>query len=390
MDTNSPEEHSPEEHSPEEHSQEEHSQEEQKPRWSIRKIAWLCIGIGLASYLVVIPYADLLINKFREQPSIIHVEDLTVAEIFRIRTAKFIVFFIFTYYGACLASFLNVVASSVPTGTSFLTRASACPQCGGTIRRIDNLPIFSYINLGGRCRMCLSAIPARYFLVELIGATIFGSLFLFELVTGAANVPYFKEYFYKGILWIILYTKWPVVGIYLYHCAFFCCLMILSLMECDRYRCPRWFAGCILMSFAALSLAVPTLQPVKFYVHVNEELANVLPPVAISLTTSLVGGLVGGLLTGALQFVGRHAQLIRTSGVFQLCGNAFPLAGTLIGIVLGWQATLTILVVTSVVAIACFVIKQQTRIQQRFSETLILSTVTFLHHPFWKWLQGFW
>ena len=61
------------------------------------------------------------------------------------------------------------------------------------IRRIDNLPLISYLNLGGRCRNCLSAIPVRYFLTELIGATIFGSLFLYELVTGAANVPELQE-----------------------------------------------------------------------------------------------------------------------------------------------------------------------------------------------------
>ncbi|MEO9595206.1 hypothetical protein, partial [Rhodopirellula bahusiensis] len=53
------------------------------------------------------------------------------------------------------------------------------------------------------------AVAIRYLIVELIAAGIFASLFLVELVTGAANVPGFQHYAYTGILWIILYTKWP-------------------------------------------------------------------------------------------------------------------------------------------------------------------------------------
>ncbi len=44
-------------------------------------------------------------------------------------------------------------------------------------------------------------------MVEVIGAAIFGSLFLFELITGAANVPGFREYAYKGVVWIVLYYQ---------------------------------------------------------------------------------------------------------------------------------------------------------------------------------------
>ena len=220
---------------------------EQKKTWSIRTLAWLFIGAILAGYLVIIPSVTAFLAQFQEQPVIMAATELDAYELFRFRTAKFLVFAIFTYYGACVASFINVVAKSVPSGASVTTRSSACPACGKPIRRIDNLPLISYLNLGGRCRNCLSAIPVRYFLTELIGATIFGSLFLFELVTGAANVPEFKHYFYTGILWIILYTKWPVIGIYLYHAALFSCLLMLSLMDIDRLRCPKWLAGIILL-----------------------------------------------------------------------------------------------------------------------------------------------
>ena len=357
---------------------------ERKKTWSIRTLAWLFIGAILAGYLVVIPSVTAFLEQFREQPTIIPATDLDPYELFRFRTAKFLVFSIFTYYGACVASFINVVAKSIPSGASVTTRSSACPACGKPIRRIDNLPLISYLNLGGRCRNCLSAIPVRYFLTELIGATIFGSLFLFELVTGAANVPEFKHYFYTGILWIILYTKWPVIGIYLYHAALFSCLLMLSLMDIDRLRCPKWLAGIMICTFAGLSIGIPTLQPVKFYHHLPTDLASLFPPTAVLFATCSAGGFAGLILASILQCLCSRRKFIRTSG------NAFPLAGSLVGIVLGWQATVTILIFTALVLAIICVIKQITKKGFRVSETIVFSIVAFLHHPFWRLFDSLW
>ena len=304
------------------------SNHEQKNTWSLRTLAWLIIGAVLAGYLIIIPSVHAFLEQFREQPMIIPATDLDAYELFRFRTAKFLVFAVFTYYGACVASFINVVAKSVPSGASVTTRSSACPLCGKPIRRIDNLPLISYLNLGGRCRNCLSAIPIRYFLTELIGATIFGSLFLFELVTGATNVPEFKRYFYAGILWIILYTKWPVIGIYLYHAALFSCLLMLSLMDLDRLRCPKWLSGIILCIFAGLSIGIPTLQPVKFYHHLPTDLVSAITPSMIPIVTCIAGGLIGWFLTSIIQYLCSRSKLTAPSS------SVFSLAGMLVGIVL--------------------------------------------------------
>ena len=360
------------------------SDHEQKKTWSLRTLAWLSIGGILFTYLVIVPTADAFLQKFREQPSVIHAKDLDSFELLRIRTAKFLVFAIFTYYGACIASFINVVANSIPRGGTVTTRASACPACGMIISRIDNLPLFSYLNLGGRCRNCLSAIPIRYFLTELIGATIFGSLFLFELVTGATNVPGFKRYFYDGIIWIILYTKWPVIGIYLYHAALFSCLLMLSLMDIDRLRCPKWLAGIMLCVFAGLSIGIPTLQPVKFYHHLPTDLGSAIPPSMIPIVTCIAGGLIGWFLTSIIQYLCSRSKLTPPSS------SVFSLAGMLVGIVLGWQATVTILLFTAVVLATICVIKQITKKRFVVSETFIFSAVAFLHHPLWRWFDGFW
>jgi len=50
---------------------------------------------------------------------------------------------------------------------------SVCDECGQRIRWYDNIPILSYLLLGGRCRYCKSRIPVRYLLIELITASLF-------------------------------------------------------------------------------------------------------------------------------------------------------------------------------------------------------------------------
>ena len=355
-----------------------------KKMWSIRTIAWLVIGAILSGYLIIIPSVTTFLAQFQEQPVITAATELDAYELFRFRTAKFLVFAIFTYYGACVASFIHVVAKSIPSGASVTTRSSACPACGKPIRRIDNLPLISYLNLGGRCRNCLSAIPVRYFLTELIGATIFGSLFLYELVTGAANVAGFKHYFYTGILWIILYTKWPVVGIYLYHAALFSCLLMLSLMDIDRLRCPKWLAGTLLFIFAGLSIGIPTLQPIKFYGHLPDYFQAALPASIIPVVTCAAGGFIGWFITCIIQYLCNQRKQIAVSG------SGFPVAGTLVGIALGWQATVTILLFTAGVLTAIYGIEWKLKKQLQLSGTIVFSVVAFLHHPFWRWLDGLW
>lgn len=73
-------------------------------------------------------------------------------------------------FGALLGSFLNVVIYRMPRGLSVVGGRSMCPQCRETIRWFDNVPIASWIALGGQCRRCDWKIPARYPLVEALSA----------------------------------------------------------------------------------------------------------------------------------------------------------------------------------------------------------------------------
>jgi leader peptidase (prepilin peptidase)/N-methyltransferase len=73
-------------------------------------------------------------------------------------------------FGAVIGSFLNVVAYRLPRGESLLTPASRCPSCETPVKPYDNVPIFGWLALRGRCRSCHTAISARYPVVELATA----------------------------------------------------------------------------------------------------------------------------------------------------------------------------------------------------------------------------
>ncbi|MCJ8501730.1 prepilin peptidase [Desulfatitalea alkaliphila] len=74
----------------------------------------------------------------------------------------------FFLIGLCIGSFLNVCIFRLPAGRSIVHPPSACPTCGNPIRWYDNIPVFSWLLLRGRCRGCGSAISARYPIVELL------------------------------------------------------------------------------------------------------------------------------------------------------------------------------------------------------------------------------
>jgi leader peptidase (prepilin peptidase)/N-methyltransferase len=79
--------------------------------------------------------------------------------------------------GAVIGSFLNVCIYRMPRGMSIVSPASRCPNCNSAIMPYDNVPIFSYVFLGGKCRMCKARISLRYPLVEFLNAVLYVSVF---------------------------------------------------------------------------------------------------------------------------------------------------------------------------------------------------------------------
>src|SRR5256714_10811297 len=99
-----------------------------------------------------------------------------------------VVFFIF---GCIVGSFLNVCIHRMPLGQSIVSPPSHCPQCKYSIPWYLNLPLFTWVYLGGKCRNCRAPISVRYFLVELL--------------TGLCFLGCWEMYGHKSIMLSLVY-----------------------------------------------------------------------------------------------------------------------------------------------------------------------------------------
>lgn len=79
--------------------------------------------------------------------------------------------------GLCVGSFLNVCICRLPENESIVSPRSRCPFCRTLIRWYDNIPLLSYLFLGGRCRHCKIHISPQYPLVELMTGLFFVALY---------------------------------------------------------------------------------------------------------------------------------------------------------------------------------------------------------------------
>ena len=72
-------------------------------------------------------------------------------------------------FGACIASFVNVVIDRVPKGEQFVSGRSHCDACGHTLAWYDLIPIISYVVYRGKCHYCGAKIGMRQWWLEIVG-----------------------------------------------------------------------------------------------------------------------------------------------------------------------------------------------------------------------------
>lgn len=81
-------------------------------------------------------------------------------------------------FGILIGSFLNVVIYRIPKGENIAFPASKCQSCQTPLKWYHNIPIFSWLALGGKCAFCKAPISKQYPIVELVTGILFLLLFV--------------------------------------------------------------------------------------------------------------------------------------------------------------------------------------------------------------------
>lgn len=120
--------------------------------------------------------------------------------------------FWFTFiFGACVASFLNVVIYRIPNDLSVVKPDSHCPQCKTPIAWYDNIPCVSYLILRGQCRHCQVSFSARYWVLEVLGGLIGLGLWVWispELQIETIYDSTLQWLFWQGFVFALIALSW--------------------------------------------------------------------------------------------------------------------------------------------------------------------------------------
>ncbi len=192
--------------------------------------------------------------------------------------------------GSLFGSFANVVIYRLPLGKSLLWPGSHCPACGHAIRWFDNVPVFGWLVLGGKCRDCRAAISVRYPLVEALFGILLAALGWLEIVSARSNLP---EPSLMGVS-SLPPSDWVLPA---YHLLLLGTLVVAALIEWDGRRIGLRLLYVTLACGLLLPLAWGALRPVPLGIDLPASLR------AQPVLRAMLEGLAGtgaGLLLGCL------------------------------------------------------------------------------------------
>jgi leader peptidase (prepilin peptidase) / N-methyltransferase len=220
-----------------------------------------------------------------------------------------LIYIISGVFGAIIGSFLNVVIHRVPREESIVFPNSRCPSCGAVIAFYDNIPVLSYVVLGGRCRGCSIRISPRYPAVELLTAV------LFVVVT-----------WHDGISVALPFDL-----------IFMTAIVALVFIDAEHMILPDviTYPG---MAFAvAARIAIPLLTKTPHFDDVPSLMQGTLagmPIWVVSLVGAVIGALIGG---GSLWLMGWTWEKLR--GI-EAMGLGDVKMMFMVGAYLGWRLTI--------------------------------------------------
>jgi len=110
--------------------------------------------------------------------------------------------FFFFLFGIVIGSFLNVCIARIPEGISIVSPGSKCPRCETPIKPYDNIPVFGWLILRGKCRNCHLPISPMYPIVEFLT----GTLFVLTYCTYGITLPALKYLFFGCLIMVLIVT----------------------------------------------------------------------------------------------------------------------------------------------------------------------------------------
>jgi leader peptidase (prepilin peptidase)/N-methyltransferase len=269
----------------------------------------------------------------------------------------------FFVIGGVIGSFLNVVVYRVPLGLSLIHPSSHCPNCKHRIRWHDNVPVFGWLWLRGKCRDCAEPISFRYPAVELVCSLMFGILMAVEFTLQGMNLPQ-REIVSEVENLPSMADNPALYLIAVYHMALLCVLLCGALIEYDRQRPPvRMYVWTIVLGLI-FPLQWTILRPMKAW------------PSEPTLFAGGIEGLLGLAAGGALGYLAARLQ-----GVKQPGGMYLGLA--CVGVFLGWQPVLPLAIVAAFLGFFTGKKLPEKRQAWRIPASFWLWLLTFFWIVFW-------
>lgn len=240
--------------------------------------------------------------------------------------------------GAILGSFVKVLADRSLSNKSFWGR-SYCPDCKHILQWYDLLPIFSYLNLAGKCRYCHKKIGVEYLVVEIVMGTLVGLLFWMEFsnLQLIFNFPLSKTGYSFSIFILQLLSKIFFISV----------LVALFLTDIKKMLLPdRITLPAILVSITFITV-ITIIKIIFLFSYLSQTRVGqlLLPPHsdyfqrhALMVAEPLFGGILMALILGGFFYF----LIILTKGK-GMGGGDVKLAA-LMGIMLGFpQALLAVM-----------------------------------------------
>ena len=131
---------------------------------------------------------------------------LALSLLFACGTVETVISFFFFLSGIVIGSFLNVCISRIPEGVSIVSPGSRCPRCLTPIKPYDNIPVFGWLLLRGKCRNCALPISLMYPLVEF--AT--GLIFVLTYHEFGIGLPALKWLLFSCLIIVLVVTDFRV------------------------------------------------------------------------------------------------------------------------------------------------------------------------------------